>query len=105
MKNAVSGSQGTASSPQLALRRSNHAFCPVCEKPVELMSFQDAASLFHTDVQDIRFLADQSKIHRVHNKKGKVMTCSVSLFECFENRRTRLLDSGIIKELAAGKSA
>lgn len=95
---------GTISS-KLFLRRSGHAFCPVCSKQVELMTFDHAAELFHTDLQDIKFLVKNGDVHQIHNRKGKIMACSVSLFECFDNRRTRLLDSGIIKELAAEKSA
>ncbi len=80
---------------KLFLRRSGHAFCPVCSKQVELISFGDAADLFHTDLQDIQFLTNGGQVHQVHNRKGKLMVCAVSLFECFDNRRTRLLDSSI----------
>ena len=90
---------------KLSLRRSSHAFCPVCSKQVELLSFEQAAELFNTDLQDIEFLAKQGGIHQIHNRKGRLMVCSTSLFNCFDNRRTRLLDVGISKENAAGKSA
>ena len=92
-------------SQRLSLRRSGHAFCPVCAKQVELFSFEHAADLFNTDLQDITFLSEQGNVHPIHNRKGRLMVCSVSLFECFENRRTRLLDSGIFNEIAAKKSA
>jgi hypothetical protein len=105
MKQTAEGSFDQASSRRLSLRRSGYAFCPVCAKQVELISFDDAANLFHTDLQDIQFLTKQGDVHQIHNRKGKLMVCSVSLFECFDNRRTRLLDSGIIKEMAAEKSA
>ncbi len=80
---------------KLLLRRSGHAYCPVCSKPVELISFTEAADLFHTDLQDIQFLTKSGEVHQIHNRKGKLMACTVSLFECFDNRRTRLLDSSI----------
>jgi hypothetical protein len=89
---------------KLFLRRSGHAFCPVCSKQVELISFADAADLFHTDLQDIQFLTNRGEVHQVHNRKGKVMVCAVSLFECFDNRRTRLLDSSIFDGKASEKS-
>lgn len=89
---------------KLFLRRSGHAFCPVCGKQVELIKFEHAAELFHTDLQDIQFLANSGGLHQIHNRRGKIMACSVSLFECFDNRRTRLLDSGIFKEFAEKKS-
>lgn len=92
-------------SKKLALRRSGHAFCPLCDKQVELIAFDQAASLFNTDLQDIQFLTTNGAVHQVHNRKGRVMICAVSLFACFDNRKTRLLDSGILKEMAAKKSA
>ena len=105
MKQVAAGSSEPAKSGEFSLRRSGHALCPVCEKHVQLISFENAAELFHTDLQDIQFLTKKGEIHQVHNRKGKVMACSASLFDCFDNRKTRLLDSGIFKELAAKKSA
>ncbi|HMQ04506.1 MAG TPA: hypothetical protein PKD26_11370 [Pyrinomonadaceae bacterium] len=94
-----------ADSGRFDLRRSSHAFCPRCDKQVELIAFENAAELFHTDLQDIQFLAANGSVHQIHNRKGKLMVCSVSLFECFDSRRTRLLDSGIIKEMTAKNSS
>jgi len=74
-------------------RRTASAYCPKCEKPVELLSYERSAELFKTDKQDIEFLAKQTLIHRVHNRKGTVLICSNSLFDCFDGRSTRLLDS------------
>lgn len=105
MKQTAEGPTGRETPRRLRLRRSNHAFCPVCEKEVELISFEDAATLFHTDLQDIEFLAKKGDVHQVHNRKGKVMACTPALFDCFEKRKTRLLDSGILKKIAAAKSA
>lgn len=105
MKPDVNGSLGPGSRQSLFLRRSGHAFCPVCSKEIELLTFARAAELFNTDLQDIEFLAKSGDVHQIHNRKGILMVCSVSLFECFDNRRTRLLDSGILKESAAKGSA
>lgn len=80
-------------SEKIYLRRSGLAFCPLCGKTVELLSFETSAQLFKTDVQDIEYLARSGYLHRVHNKHGNVMICSLSLYRCFESRRTRLLDS------------
>ena len=79
-------------SARLGLRRSGHGYCPVCEKLVELFTFEAAAGLFHTDLRDVEDLAGQFILHRVHNRRGSVMICSISLFDCFESRRTRRLD-------------
>ncbi len=105
MKQGLTHSFKGSIGDRLFLRRSGHAFCPVCAKQVELIKFEDAAELFHTDLQDIQFLTRGGEVHQIHNRKGTVMACSVSLFECFDNRRTRLLDSGISMEIAAKKSA
>lgn len=105
MKPEIEGSQDPKSARNLFLRRSGNAFCPVCAKQIELLSFARAAELFNTDLQDIEFLTKRGEVHQIHNRKGVLMVCSVSLFECFDNRRTRLLDSGILKERSAKGSA
>ncbi len=83
---------------KIALRRSSFALCPLCDKVVDLLAYDHAAELFHTDAQDIEYLVGTGAVHRVHNRKGVVMVCSISLFECFEKRRTRLLDSYFISD-------
>ncbi len=75
------------------MRTSNFAECPLCGKLVELFDFSHAATLFHTDLQDIEYLTIAGSVHRVHNRKGEVRVCGNSLFHCFDNRRTRLLDA------------
>ena len=84
---------------KVRVRRSTFGPCPICDKTVELLTFDSAAEVFNTDIQDIEFLAANGSVHRVHNRKGKVMICSISLFECFEKRRTRLLDSHFAEEM------
>ena len=82
-----------SSSKARRTRTSNFALCPLCAKLVELYEYSHAATLFHTDLQDIEFLASVGSVHRVHNRKGEVRVCGISLFDCFDSRRTRLLDS------------
>jgi len=82
------------------LRRSHSAYCLRCEKIVELFTFEEAAECFNTDERDIEFLANRLMLHRIHNKKGLVMVCSISLFECFETRATRLLDPALFAKSA-----
>jgi len=77
------------------LRRSHSAYCVRCEKIVELFTFEDAAQCFNTDNRDIEFLSNRLMLHRIHNKRGEVMICSISLFEFFESRATRLLNSNL----------
>lgn len=62
-------------------------------KAVGLMSFATSVDVFKTDSKDIKLLAMQGRLHRVHNRKGEVLICSDSLFFCFNRRQTRLIDS------------
>ncbi len=97
---------GISKAGKICLRRSGFALCPLCDKVVDLLTFDSAAEVFKTDIQDIEYLARSGAVHRVHNRKGMVMVCRISLFECFEQRRTRLLDSHFTEEMlrSVGKS-
>lgn len=86
-------------------RRSRQAYCPVCAEQRKLFAFDQAAALFNTDLQDIEYLADHGDLHLVHNRRGKLMVCETSLRGCFENRRTRLLDSGFFEKVSAQMSS
>lgn len=83
------------------LRRSHSAYCLRCEKIVELFTFEEAAKWFNTDERDIEFLSNRLMLHRIHNKKGIVMICTISLFECFETRATRLLSTAFLERGAS----
>jgi hypothetical protein len=98
----IDKTRNIAEPEKVRLRRSTFAPCPICDKTVELLSFDAAAEVFNTDVQDIEFLAGNGSVHRVHNRKGKVMICSISLFDCFDKRRTRLLDSHFAGDMHGG---
>jgi hypothetical protein len=80
-------------------RRTDKAFCIVCDKPVDLLSFKASANLFNTDLQDIEFLAGRGEVHRIHNRHGEVRVCAASLFSAFEDRPTRLLESHFTREI------
>jgi hypothetical protein len=88
-----------SNSDTIYLRRLGFAFCPVCEKPVELLSFDAAAELFKTNVRDIESLAEGSELHRVHNRKGLVLICSDSLFTCINSRETLRLDPNFERDV------
>ena len=79
--------------PISIMRGTKSTFCPKCKKPVELLTFSRSAGLFKTDDQDIEFLAKRGDLHRLHNRNGELLICSNSLFDCFDTRKTRLLDS------------
>jgi hypothetical protein len=86
---------------KVCIRLSDHAFCPVCQKLIKLVSYSDAAAIFKTDEDDIADLAESLKLHRVHNRRGKVMICTDSLFQCFDDRQTRLLNPDFLPVSAA----
>jgi len=69
------------------------AFCPQCREIAALTTIVDAAREFNTDIQDIQFLLSQEEIHAIEYFPGVISPCAVSLANCFERRRTRLLDS------------
>lgn len=75
------------------------AFCPRCEKPVDLMSFDESAEFYKTNVGSIEALAESGDLHRVHNRKGKVLICCESLFKEFDNRQTQRLDKKMLPRL------
>ncbi len=80
-------------------RSRSRAFCPRCEKPVDLMNFEEAAAFCKTDVCDIEALAESGELHRVHNSKGNVLICCESLFKDFDNRQTKKLDVKLLPRL------
>lgn len=102
---SIPSPSGRSDSKTRAPRTSNFAICPLCDKLVELFNYARSAELFHTDVQDIEHLAQVGSVHRIHNRKGEVMICGISLFGCFDNRRTRLLDSHFVSETEQSSSS
>jgi hypothetical protein len=86
------------SDPNISMfpRSRRRAFCPRCEKPVDLMSFEDAAAFYKTNVGSIEALTEAGDLHRVHNSKGKILICCESLFQNFDNRQTQKLDKKML---------
>lgn len=80
-------------------RSRDRAFCPRCEKPVNLMNFDEVAKFYKAEVSDIEALAETGELHRVHNSKGKVLVCCESLFKDFDNRQTKKLDIKLLPRL------
>ena len=71
----------------------SRVFCPHCQDIVAVVTAVAAASLFNTDLQDIRFLLTRDEIHAVRQDPAVISICRTSLDNCFEKRQTRLLDS------------
>ena len=86
---------------RVSVRLMGLSYCPRCDKVVELLSFDEAARAYNTDLQDITWLAEKGSLHRLHNRRAYLMICGPSLFNVFENRRTRLLTSSFGTSAAA----
>jgi hypothetical protein len=86
------------SDPNISLfpRSRRRAFCLRCEKPVDLMNFEDAAAFYKTNVGSIEALTEAGDLHRVHNSKGEISICCESLFQNFDNRQTQKLDKKLL---------
>ena len=67
-------------------RTRDRALCPLCEKPVKLLTFSEAADFLKTGTAEIENLANTGKLHRLHNNRGKLMICAESLFSLFGSR-------------------
>lgn len=89
---------------RIRLRLNGMAFCPRCDRVVELLSFSQAAKSFNTDLQDIVLLAEKGDLHRLHDRRAMIRVCERSLFDFFESRKTRLLDSYFVNSMANSKT-
>ena len=78
------------------IRLKDHAYCPICEKLVRLVAYDDAAAMFKTDADDIHSLALNGELHRLHDHRARILICTDSLFSCFDQRQTRLLSHAAI---------
>lgn len=75
------------------IRSRKSAFCPVCDRPVPLVSDSAAEGLFKVEIDDLMKLAAMGRLHRLHNIRGRLMFCGDSLFECFNEQDTMPLNS------------
>ena len=75
----------------MSIRLRDRTFCPVCDKLVPLVTYADAAAFFKTNEKDIEMLGQEGELHRLHNRRAKLMICTDSLFSCFDKRQTRIL--------------
>ncbi len=73
-------------------RTEKRAFCMKCDKPVDLISFEKAVDSMKTSFLEVFRSANMGKLHRIHNKKGKVMICAESFFQTFDSRQTQKLN-------------
>lgn len=78
-------------------------FCTYCMLDVEWVTVREAAEVFNTDAQDIAYLIERSELHIRKGISEPFFVCRNSLFDCFDRRKTRLLDSHF--ELAISRSS
>jgi len=71
-----------------SLRGKKRAFCPKCDRPVELVAHKKAASLLKSDIRGLATMANVGTLHRLHNIRGRLLICSNSLYTFFDNRST-----------------
>lgn len=72
------------------------AFCPSCQKPVDLMSIEQTAEFYKTNIENIHSLTYDIVLHPIHNNRGELMICTNSLFTFFEQRQTQMLDENYV---------
>ena len=78
-------------------RTENRAFCLICEKGVELKTFEQTAEILKTNFREILDLAEAGQIHRLHNSHGRVVVCDESLSEILEKRPTQRFNLDFFK--------
>jgi hypothetical protein len=86
------------------LRGKTRAYCPKCERPVQLISDSKAEEIFRSELPDLLSLETRGILHRLHNSRGVLMFCGDSLFQCFNDRPTQLLSDTDRQEVLAKAS-
>jgi len=81
----------------MSIRLRDRTFCPVCQKLVRLVTYADAAAFFKTDEREIERLGFGGELHRLHNRRAKLMVCTDSLFQSFDRRQIRLLPAVVFR--------
>ncbi|NNF00099.1 MAG: hypothetical protein HKN25_13845 [Pyrinomonadaceae bacterium] len=69
-------------------RSRSRAFCILCDKPVDLLTFDRAVDDLKTSYAEVHKIAENRKLHRINNSKGVVMVCAESLFSYLEGQQT-----------------
>src|SRR5437867_450792 len=60
---------------------STHAFCPVCQRPIVLISISVAAELLNMSVRTIYYWIDHGWINTLKTASGRQRVCRSSLFD------------------------
>lgn len=78
-------------------RTANQAFCLICRKKVELMSYERTAETLQINFNELLEFAEAGQLHRLHNARGKIAICAESVFEFLEKRPTQRFNPDIFK--------
>lgn len=78
-------------------RTLNQALCRLCQRQVELKSFRQAAELLKTNFNEIKLLAENLQLHRLHDARGNMTICADSLFSVLQTRPTQRFEADVFK--------
>jgi hypothetical protein len=90
---------------KICIRLKDHAYCPVCEKLVRLVTTGDAAAIFRATTSEVEQMGITGQLHRLHNRRAKVMICTDSLFRHFDRMQTRRLDPDWVSDARSQTAA
>jgi DNA-binding LytR/AlgR family response regulator len=60
-------------------REKNQAVCFLCGRRTALLTVQQAAEYCKATGDEILYSAEQGAIHRIHNSRGEIRICQISL--------------------------
>lgn len=83
------------------LRGRSRAYCPKCERPVQLIGVADAEDLFKSTTEHLSELARNGVLHRLYNVRAEVMFCSDSVYRYLDERSTQLLTGDAAVDILA----
>jgi hypothetical protein len=75
-------------------RTSTKAFCIVCQRRVNLITFDTAIIVLCVDPDGFLRLLEEGRIHRLHNSKGRILACLNSVRKAAAHRRDDALRTG-----------
>jgi hypothetical protein len=78
------------------IRQTTQSFCFLCQKKVGLLTFEQTAKLFKTDVGNIYPLTRKTGLHLLHNRKGAVMVCENAVMDILRERQMLISKTRII---------
>ena len=78
-------------------RTLDKAFCNLCEKPVELKTFEHAADLLKISFKELKVFTENFQLHRLNDARGIIKIFGDSLLKILYSRPTMEYDADIFK--------